>query len=393
MKKIVFPINERDYFTTNGRICYWLRSLAQDYQIELWTQSQEVYDHAEKALLDVPNASALMFKSTHHSLTFEFRDNLAKIFVKFTENIHLPGSDLSVWKTCAFDDFWGHITSLSVPGIEKLDADCVMLPLMSFDDSPWEETDVFYTSIAFSAKDRGARLLGYQLYPVFNGMKLMTMLMDGIIVRKEYEKRYYLQAGIEPDKIHLLTEPRDVYASSTIEDSYENHLFNSQIPIGRDELSIVVCNHGKFRPLIREIFRVIEETGIPIVLNLLKREFVVRELMEDQIIEKLYYDDIKRINCRFFLVENKSLVPIMMVSDIIISPTYIIPLEFAGRYRKKAWIYNPYTDWDEDINGVRFIKQAEDLSRALVAAYREKKAAIGIRDILQSVLEEVSVSS
>lgn len=216
------------------------------------------------------------------------------------------------------------------------------------------ETDIFYTTLLFMAKEAGIKVVGYQLYPVFNGVKLMPQLMDAIIVRKEFERDFHIKMGIAPEKIHLLTEEKDIYSLSTIEDTYKNHIYNSQIEISRDELGVVVCNHGKLRPQIIEIFKALEESKIPVVLFLLKRDFVIRELQEDEIIKDLFFDPIRKIGCRFYLVEQPSLVPIAMTSDVVIAPTYVVPLEFAARYGIKAWVYNRCYDPLPDVNGVSF---------------------------------------
>ena len=382
MKKLLFPIGDRDYETTQGRIIYLLKSLSKTFRVELITNSKEVYDNISKKLEPGGNVTVKYVEPRFLPLNFDYRDNLAKIFVRYTHDLSLPNTDLKIWKTAAFDDFWGHISTCAFPEIQTIDADVVVLPLISHDDAPWEETDIFYTTLLFMAKEAGVKVAGYQLYPVFNGVTLMTKLVDAIIVRKEFEKEFHIKMGIAPEKIHLLTDEKDIYSLSTIEDTYKNHIYNAQIEIRRDELGVVVCNHGKLRPQIIEIFKAIGESKIPTVLFLIKRDFVIRELQEDEIIKDLFFDPIREIGCRFYLVEQQSLVPIAMMADVVISPAYIVPLEFAARYGIEAWVYNRCHDPLSKVNGVTFMNQREELTASLEKAYEDKRKKVGMADIL-----------
>src|SRR5208283_3104805 len=112
---------------------------------------------------------------------------------------------------------------------------------------------------------------------------------------------------------------------------------NSQIVVNRSELGVVVFNHARFRPLLREVFRVLAESGIPVVLFLVKRNFVIREFTEDKIIEGVFFKDLKKIKGRFFMVEPSSVVPVVMISDVVLSPSYIAPVDFSAQNGKEAW--------------------------------------------------------
>ena len=387
MKRIIFPIAEKEYFATQGRLSYLIKSLTADFLVEVFTNSKDVYEDATKRLVDCSNISMRLIEPKFLPLPFSYRDDLAKIFVKYTKDIFIPATDLHIWKTAAFDDFWGHISTVSYPAMTKIDAHAVLLPMMSYDETPTEEMDVFYTSITFMAKEAGIKVVGYQIYPVFNILKLMPVLMDGLAVRAEYERNFFLQMGISPERIYLLTDRRDIYAMSTIEDVYENHIYNSQIVISRNELGIVVCNHQKFRPVLKKVFDAIGKADVPNVLSLLKRQFTVRELAEDEIMEGIYFDSIRKITNNFYAVEPQSIVPIAMISDVIISPTYISLLEFAAKQGKMALVFNPllYAEMFE-VNGVTFVNNSDDLVSLLKKAYDNKKRLVGMKDILGSIL-------
>lgn len=385
-KRLLFPISEKDYFTVMGRISYLLKDLSADFGVDLLTNSTEVYDDINKKLESHDDMRIKLAEAKYLPTSYDFRNDLCRIFVKYTYDLFVPGTDLKMWKTTAFDDFWGHITGCSYPDITKIEADMVLMPLISHDDSPTEETDVFYTSIISMAKEAGIRVVGYQVYPVFNTNKLMPRMMDAVIVRQGFERDFYAKIGIEPGKVLVLTDYKDIYSISTIEDTYKNHIYNSQLEIRRDELAIVVHNHPKFRPQLRDLFRVIKKTGIPVALSFVKRDFTIRDLSEGRIIEGVFFEEIKNIGCRFYLIESGSTVPVIMTSDVVVSPVYLATLEFAAQYGKKALVYNPLYSSMPDVNGITFINDSGRLADSLKAAYAAKRETVGMKEAVNLIM-------
>lgn len=376
------PISERDYLVTDRRFFYLIQTLSRSFAVEVVTISKEVFDDITVRLGDNSTVTVTLLHSERLPLTLDFRTNLVKIFVQYTDGLFLPGTDLKLWKTAAFDDFWGHISTCSFPDLPSIDSDIILLPLMSYDDTPSEDMDVFYTTVVFKAREKGVTVVGYQLYPVFQGLKLMPLFIDAFLVKKEYEKKYYLDRGIPPERIYIITDEKDSYAVSSISDTYKDALYNAQIQTKKNEIAIVIYNHMKYRPEIRQIIKAIGNAKVPVVLSLVKRDYYVKDLHEDAIIKDFYFDDIKRLGCTFYLVETQSSVPITMISDVIISPTYISPVEFAARYGKKSFVYNPLYDAGYEVEGASFFNSAHELSSAIKRAYEEKQKTVSIADVL-----------
>jgi hypothetical protein len=386
MKKILLPISEREYLATDKRFFHFMQTLAADFKVELLTISKDVYDDINSRSDSIPNISVRFIEPRVLPLTLDFRTDLVKVFVRYTKDLSIPDTGLKLWKTAAFDDFWGHLATSSFTALSDIDADVVLTPLLTYDEAPFEGADVFYSSVLFRAKELGIKICGFQLYPVFQGIKLMPLLMDALIVRKEHERNFYIDNGIPSDRIHLVSDKKDIYSISTIDDAYKNNMFNSQIPIDENELAVVILNHSKFRPHIREIIKAAGNAKIPMVLFLVKRDYGVKDLVEDDIIKDFFFEDIGKLGCRFYLIESQSIVPVIMVSDVVISPAFVTPLEFAARYEKKPIVFNPFYDAVADIEGAVFINRSEALSLALVKTLEEKKKTKGIKDIMKTIL-------
>ncbi len=386
MKKVLLPISEVDYFATEGRLFNFGKYLSDQFAVEFLTISEKVLEDIKQKLSACRNITVEFIEPGHIELPLDFRTNLVKIFIRYTNDLLIPDTDLKLWKTAATDDFWGHLSSCSFGEDLHVDCDIALLPLLSYDDAPSDTVDVFYTSVICRLKNAGIKVVGYQLYPVFSGLKLMPLLMDAILVKKEYERQFYLDMGIPSDSIYLLTDARDRYSINSISDLYENYRYNEQIAISRDELSIVIINHTKFRPFIRQIIKAVGELKVPVVLSLLKRVYAVKELKEDDIIAEFYLGDIEKTGCRFYLLEPPSVTPVIMISDVTIACTFVAPVELAARYGKKAIVYNPFYDAVADVEGTVFINDPDALLKALKRAYKEKKMTVGAAEAINAIL-------
>ncbi len=391
MKKILLPISGIDYRTSEKRLFNLAKGLSSSFLVEFLTISQDAFEDIKQQSSSCRNITVKLIEPESIPVSLDFRSTLVKVFIRYTYDVLIPGTTLKLWETAAFDDFWGHISSRLFNEKLNIDADIVLLPLLSYDDIPSDEVDVFYTSVISRAKDAGVKVAGYQLYPVFNGLKLMAKLMDAVIVKWAYERQFYVNMGIAAEDIYLLTDAKDKYSITSITDTFENYLYNDQIRISRDELGVAIFNHVKFRPFIRQIIKAVGDAKVPVVLSLVKRAYAVKDLHEDQIVAQFYLDDVKKTGCRYYILEPQSVVPVIMVSDVVISPTYVAPVELAARYGKKSIVYNPLCDTVPEVAGTDFINNPGDLSLALERAYKEKKMTVGMSDVVNAILGKSKV--
>ena len=147
MRKILFPISEKEYIVCQKRLCHLIKTIAQAFWVDVVTTAEEVFDDLKTKLEGCQNTEVRYLKEKFLPLTFDFRDNVSKIFVKYTEDLYIPGTDLKMWKTAAFDDLWGHISACAFPEVKSVDADAVLLPLQSWEELPLESTDVLNTAL------------------------------------------------------------------------------------------------------------------------------------------------------------------------------------------------------------------------------------------------------
>ncbi|MEW6417020.1 MAG: hypothetical protein AB1480_02740 [Nitrospirota bacterium] len=388
MKRILFPIGEREMLATQGRLMYLPERIASpDVTVDIITYSNEVFEKTGNFWKNNNNINVVLSDPNPLVIPADFRDNLVKIFIPQIKDILIPDTDLSLWKVAAFDDFRGHISSFTFPDL-KGDYDLMLLPFPSFDEPPPDKSDAFYSTIIFLAKERGIPIVALQIYPVFNTPVLFVKIADYFIVKSEFERQYYEQRGIEKGKIFILNDIKDCYCLDTIEDVYKNLLFDEQIKkieLTSDELVVLIINHPRFRAQIKEILKLLGSLNTPKTVFFLKRGYHVRDLSEDQIINDLIREDLKRIKGRFFIAEDGSLVTLLMLSDLIISTSYIIPLQFASKYNKVAVVFNPLFPKTPSHNGVTFINNLNVLLEVISLCISAKKTDVSIGDILKKV--------
>src|SRR5208283_3029085 len=190
-----------------GRIFHLMNDLSKHFIVDVFTISKEVYDDINKksgSSSSNSNIHARLIVKETLPVNNALRNDLAVSFVQYTYDMVVPGTDLKLWKTAAFDDFWGHISGSAFPEMTGIDADMVIFPLMNYDETISDVVDVFYTTLLFDAIEAGIKVAGYQVYPAVESGLLMAVLMDALIVRKEYEKQFYDKKGIAPEKIWVL---------------------------------------------------------------------------------------------------------------------------------------------------------------------------------------------
>lgn len=386
-KKILFLIGEREFVSVQERLLHIpLRLAKSGFDVDVATYKEELHEKAVSFYKNASNVRTIFLKSKPLIWSPQQRDDFVRIFIKHTFDLFIPDTDLKYWKTSAFDDFRGHIASYAFSGLEG-DYDLLLMPLPSFDEPPSAECDVFYSTLIFHAKEKGIPIAGLQIYPVLHTPLLYRKILDYFIVKEEFEKEYYRGCSVGGDKIFVLNAPEDNYCLSTIEDIYKNLMFDEQISVETDEVAILIVNHPKYRPQIKEVLEALSKLNIKKSVFFLKRGYDVRELSEEQIIEEIIKPAIERVGGKYYIVQEGALVKLLMLCDVIIATTYIIPLNFALRYDKTAIVYNHLKSEGMFEDGVSFLNNRNALIKAVLSSYDKKRTYIPISDIVKRIVK------
>ncbi len=379
MHRLLFPIDDKEFNATQGRFLHLVRILAADgYQVDILTPDAEVYSKAVETFKENENVHVSSAKQVLIPTPESFKDDLLKTFIKQTLNLFIPGTDMKMYKLSAFDDFYGFILPFSYPDIDVLPYSLILMPVISREHMPSMVSDSFYSAICFLAKEKKVPLIGLQTQPQVHNAFLYAKLMDYIVVKEDWERKYLEQLGIEEKRIFLLTDEREAYCLKSVEDPYMDNFLEfmegKDFKMDRNAFSVFVFNHPKFRLQTREILSIISQMDIPVVVFIMKFGYSVQELTEEEIIDSVYGDVIKNMKGKVYFAGRDTQSKVFLLSDFMVSATYWEILSLAVRYKKTAIVYNNVFRDLESGDGVIFMDDPKELKEMILRRYNEKKA-------------------
>jgi len=388
MKNVLFAVGEREFDATQGRLLLFAESLSSSgFRVDLLTYSEKVFNSAEELFKDNGLVKVEIMRPERIPLSYGLRDELLKIYIRQTHHLYIPGTDIRLYKLTAFDDFWGHIESHSFTKMDVSRYDIVLLPLPSDEEPPGPDGTIFCSTVCFLARESGTPIVGIQVFPVVHISPIILKAVDFVVVNEKTEKQYLEQSGMEAGRLFQLTNQREEYFMSTVEDTYRNFILKTEIPVSKEEICIMVFNHPKYRPFVTETLEVLSDIDIPKVVVFMKRGYNVRELSEDDIIAEFYGDLLRRIKGKTYLVDPGARAKVIMHADAVISFSYFAPSKFAAKSGKLSVVYNPMHDGFVSDDGVKFISDKQSLGDILCSRYEAKMAEVSITDIVKGVCE------
>lgn len=385
MKKILFPIGEREFFATGERLANLvLRITDASYRVDIVTYKDYLADKLKQKFEGNRLVTVSLLSPEFRFWTMAQRDNFAKDFIKLNYDIITPGTDMKFWKQVAFDDFLWHVSASVFPAITE-HYDLVLFPIPSLEEYNGPG-DIFSTNILFYAKDNNVPVTAIQVFPIYDIPPIFPRLMDYFIVKEEYEKEYLKGAGVKEERIFVLTDIKDSYCISTVEDPYKNMIFEEQVYPDKDTMSIVVVNHSRNRLQICQILEAIGELNIKKLVFFCFLNFAVKELHEKDVFKDMIEPCLKKNIKHYATVEAGGLIKALMISDMIVATSYIVPLTFAQRYNKTGVVYNPLKKEFPYIKNVSFTATKDALKDYILKQYSKKQSLLTITDIIRSIL-------
>lgn len=384
--RILFPIGDREVNATEGRILRLLKRLADDgHSIDLMTCMDDIFQRACDQFAKSPNIKPILVKREERFWTMTQRDSFAKAFIALTHDMILPGTDMKYWKLVGFDDFLWNVSPGVYPPIEEK-YDLVLKPIPSLAESPSNSVDALYTQVIHYAKHNNIPLAGIQVYPSYDVPPLYPYLMDHFIVSEPNERGQYLEFGVSADRIHLITDLHDGYCMSTIQDVYKNLMFEKDFVHSDKGLYVAVVNNGRNRTQIYDIIDTISSVKFPKKVFFCLLNYAVKELHENDIFNDLIKPRLEKGIGNYGLVESGGLIKALMMCDVILSTSYIVPLSFAKRYEKKGVVYNPLLERNLHVSDIDYVDTKEALSQLLRDSYREKQSKRTFGDAIKGIM-------
>ncbi|MBI5142590.1 MAG: hypothetical protein HZA20_10465 [Nitrospirae bacterium] len=389
--KILMPVGPKELASTDGRMLNMVGALAKaGHSVDLLSYEDDLVGKAREKLGNTEGARVLTHKSEDRFWSMMHRDNFARTFIKLYHDIEVPGTDFKFWKQVGFDDFLWNVNVNLFPRItEKYDL--VLMPVPSTEESGSSKNDVFITNVVYYAKEHKVPIAGYQLFPVYDAPIVFWRLFDYLIARDDFEREYVGRCGFSPEKVFVVDDFIDAYAMGTVEDSYKNMLFGEhKFDFAPGRLVVTVVNNPRNRPQLNEIFETIGSAKFEKELIFCFVNFAVREYHENELFEVMLRPALEKSLKKFFVVQAGGIVKALMFSDVIISTTHIVPLEFAARYGKAGVVYNPLRESPPISRGVSFVQTRQELARILEDANERRSKAVTLSGAVERIMKHAS---
>lgn len=389
--RILMPVGPKELASTDGRMLNMASALAKaGHSVDLLSYEDDLIGKAREKLGSTEGVRVLMHKSEDRFWSMMHRDDFARTFIKLYHDIEVPGTDFKFWKQVGFDDFLWNVNVNLFPRI-TVKYDLVLMPVPSTEESGSSKNDVFLTNVVYYAKEQKVPLAGYQLFPVYDAPIVFWRLFDYLIVRDDFEREYVGRCGFDGGRVHVVDDFTDAYAMATVEDTYKNMLFGEhKFDFAPGSLVVTVVNNPRNRPQLNEIFETIGSAKFEKEMIFCFVNFAVREYHEGDIFELMLRPVLEKTMKKFFVVQAGGIVKSLMFSDVIISTTHIVPLEFAARYGKTAVVYNPLRESPPISRGVSFVQTRQELARILDEASARKASAVTLSGAVERIMKHAS---
>ncbi len=186
-----------------------VRMLAADgYKIDILTSSGEVHTKAVETFKGNESVQVSLARQVFVPTPDSFKDDLLKTFIRQTHKLFIPETDIKMYKLSAFDDFYGFILPFTFPDIDVMPYSLILMPLISKENMPSMVSDCFYSAIYFLAKEKKVPIIGLQTQPQVHNALLWAKVVDYIVLKEDWERKYIEQLGIEKERIFLLTDEK-----------------------------------------------------------------------------------------------------------------------------------------------------------------------------------------
>src|SRR3569623_675855 len=301
--RVLFAMGEREINATSMRLMRYPKLIAAlGYQVDVITHDVPIKEQLDQYYGNVEGVTTLLLQQEDRFWTMRQRDGFAQTFIKLYQDIPLPGTDIPFWKLVAFDDFLWHVTR-TVQAPLQGEYQAVFMPVPSTLERPRESADLFYTNMVYYCKHQ----------------------------------------GVAPERVFTVDGRKDGYCISTVDDPFLTMVVQDQLKVNKDAFAIAIVNHSSNRMQIKEIIETLGSLKQKKAIFFVFVGIAVRELTERSLFDELLKPVLEQHAQEFYTVENGGVMRALMLSDVIISTSYIL-LSFAPKYGKTSVVYNPLRD-------------------------------------------------
>ena len=329
--RVLFALGDADVGYSEGRIWQLAQRLQKqpDFDVVVLTHQSELADTAKKYHIDhelVPIEPA--------SVTVMDRLQATDGMIRETANLHIPGSQLPLWKVLAMDDFLSSLQLFGARPSVSLNADALIVPLMAVDNNTKGACGL-YTWAVSEARRQGIPVIGLEVSPLGNKNTLSHLPADHFAVKNRWSRDFLIQQGIaRSDQVsllrweesYLLWPGKDEFTDAYLELEPKAR---QMLGLAPDRFMILIPHHVAFLWEVRKILDALSRLEFPFTVVIrVDARTVRRHYHEREIVKESYIHELAKLP-GVIVDERVGIGLLVQMADLVIAP-------FAGTATERA---------------------------------------------------------
>ena len=329
--RILFAAGDADDAYTDSKIWRLSQRLREQtgWDVIGVTTDDKVAEEGKKLGLPVE-----VFNIESSGVSTEQRLAAAGELIDTTADLLIPGSDLHLWRLLALDDFVGSLLLHGAQPTSTLDADLVILPLMSVDNNSKGACGL-YTWMVSQARRQGIPVIGLEVSPLGNKTTLSLLPATHYAVKSRWGKEFLVRQGIATpsqvsvlrwEEAYLLWAGRDEYTEAYLEKEAQAREMLKTPP---DRFVIVITHHVNMMWEVRKTLAALSRLPghFTVVIRVNPATFR-RQYPERDMVLKAYERELVALP-HVMIDERVGVGLLLQLADLLISP-------FAGTTTERA---------------------------------------------------------
>ncbi len=330
-RRVLFAIGDADDAYTESKLWRLLQRVQEQtgYEVVGVTTDEETAKSGKKLGLQVQ-----VININPQGVSAEERVWAAGELIRDTADLRVPGSDLFLWKVLALDDFVGSLLLFGAQPTVALEADVVILPLMSMDNNSRDACGL-YCWLVSQAQQKGIPVIGLEVSPLGNKTTLSLLPATHYAVKTPWARNFLIKQGIATpsqvsvlrwEETYMLWSGQDEYTEAYLEkEAKARELLNTP----PDRFVVVITHHVNLLWEVRETLAALAQVPGPLsVVIRVNPTTVRRQYYERDIVLKAYPNEIRALP-HVMIDEQIGVGLLLQLADLVISP-------FAGTTTERA---------------------------------------------------------
>jgi hypothetical protein len=254
--------------------------------------------------------------------------------IRETAQVHIPGSQLPLWKVLAMDDFLCSLQLFGAQPSVPLSADALVVPLMGVDNNTRASCGL-YTWLVSEARRKGIPVLGLEVSPLGNKNTLSQLPVDHYAVKSDWSREFLVRHGIaSPQNVSVLRWEESYCTWPGADDFTEAFLelepkARAMLNIPEDRFIIMIPHHVAFLWEIRKILEGLAMVDLPLsVVIRVDSRTIRRQFHERELVLETYGKEIGALP-HVVIDERVGIGLLLQLADLVIAP-------FAGTSTERA---------------------------------------------------------